>query len=319
MKLKIMNTDKTETGSVTLPAQFDEPVRPDLIKKAVLSHHSRERQAYGAFAEAGKRPSAIVSKRRRDYRGSYGIGISRVPRKVLSRRGTRMNWVGAFAPGTVKGRRAHPPKPDKQWEQKINKKEKRKAIRSALSATMIVAHVKARGHLPPLHYPFIIDDHIETITKTKDAYQALTRLGFSEELIRSQKTRIRAGKGKMRGRKTITPIGLLIVVSKDCPLMKAGRGIAGITIERIDALNAKILAPGTHPGRITLYTTSALDRLKNENLYFDNAARSTEKTTEAKPVKETKKTERKPEEAIKATPKTTTKKTAKTTTKKPKT
>ena len=48
-----------------------------------------------------------------------------------------MNWVGAFAPGTVGGRRAHPPKSEKIWSKKINKKENAKAIRSAISATLL--------------------------------------------------------------------------------------------------------------------------------------------------------------------------------------
>ena len=85
-----------------------------LIKRAVLTLQNNKRQRYGANPEAGKKVSAALSKRRRKYRGSYGHGISRVPRKILSRRGTSMNWQGAFAPGTVGGRRAHPPKAEKK-------------------------------------------------------------------------------------------------------------------------------------------------------------------------------------------------------------
>ena len=38
-----------------------------------------------------------------------------------------MNWVGAFAPGTVGGRKAHAPNAEKIFDKKINKKENRKA------------------------------------------------------------------------------------------------------------------------------------------------------------------------------------------------
>ena len=144
MKLKIFGISKDETGEINLPSQFNEDIRPDLIKRAVLALRSNRRSIYGASPDAGTRASAKLSKRRRQYRGMYGFGISRTPRKILSRRGMRMSWVGAFAPNTVGGRRAHPPKAEKILWKKINKKERRKAIRSAISATMAVEFVKNR-------------------------------------------------------------------------------------------------------------------------------------------------------------------------------
>ena len=94
MKLKIFGTSEDKTGEINLPSQFNEDIRPDLIKRAVLALQSGRRKAYGAAPEAGKRASSTLSKRRRRYRGSYGFGISRTPRKILSRRGRRMFWVG---------------------------------------------------------------------------------------------------------------------------------------------------------------------------------------------------------------------------------
>lgn len=270
MKLPIYAPDKKESGTVELPSQFLEPVRGDLIKRAALAVRNSARQAYGAKIGAGMRHSAEVSKRRRDYRGSYGHGISRVPRKVLSRRGTRMNWVGAEAPGMRGGRRAHPPKSDKIWETKVNKKENRKAIRSAIAATIKKDLVAIRGHKLPTHYPFIINDTFETLTKTKDLQTALRALGFTDEIIRVHTTSIRAGRGKLRGRKTKTKVGPLFVVSRDCDLTKAARNLLGVDVVRVDALNCDILAPGTHPGRLTLFTESAIKRLKDENLYMEN-------------------------------------------------
>ena len=129
MKLDILDISKNNVGEVELPMQFNEVIREDLVKRAFLVIRSNKRQAYGAKPEAGKRASANLSKRRRKYRGMYGFGISRTPRKILSRRGTRMYWVGAVAPNTVGGRRAHPPKAEKIMQKKINKKERKKAIR----------------------------------------------------------------------------------------------------------------------------------------------------------------------------------------------
>ena len=153
MKADIIDLENNQIAKIDMPNQFNEPVRPDLIKRAVLALQSKKRCQYGAYSRAGKGYSVRISKRRRDYRGSYGIGIARTPRKVMSRRGTRMNWVGAFAPNTVGGRRAHPPKSIKIWEQKINIKEKRKAIRSALASVISKVSIIAilQRYPLPLH------------------------------------------------------------------------------------------------------------------------------------------------------------------------
>lgn len=268
MELKILSTDKTEKGKIKLPVQFDEEIRPDLIQRAVLSIQSVMIQPYGASPEAGKRSSAKLSRRRRDYRGSYGAGISRVPRKILSRRGTRMNWVAAFAPGTVGGRKAHPPKAEKIWIKDINKKERKKAIRSALAATFNKELVEKRGHIIPKEYPFIIDDKFESIEKTKSVKDSLNNLGLKSELERISKKKIRAGKGKNRGRKYKKVRGILLVVSKDCKLERSAKNIPGVEIQKINRLNAEILAPGSNPGRLTLFTESAINKLQKEKLFM---------------------------------------------------
>ncbi|MBR9692376.1 50S ribosomal protein L4 [Candidatus Woesearchaeota archaeon] len=270
MKVAVLDMKNARKGEVELPRQFAEPVREDLIKRAVHSIQAAARQPYGADPEAGKRSSAELSRRRRKYRGSYGAGISRVPRKILSRRGTRMYWVGAFAPGTVGGRRAHPPKASKIWDQKVNKRENQKAIRCALSATIDPAIVKERGHKIPASYPFILDSSFEKLEKTADVKKALLALGFKDELARADKTTVRAGKGKMRGRKTKRPMSLLIVTGKqDVALKKAASNIAGVDIADVAELNAEMLAPGTHPGRATLYTAEAIKIMNEEKLFLD--------------------------------------------------
>ncbi len=267
MKLKILNTDNKETGSVELPKQFSEEIREDLVKRAVLAIQSHKRQPYGSNKDAGKRHSTEVSKRRRDYRGSYGHGISRVPRKVLSRRGTRMNWVGAEAPGTVGGRRAHYPKAEKIWDQKINDKERKKAIRSALAAVMAKDIVAQRGHVLPDVYPFIIDNDFEKLKKTKDIVGALKKIGLEKELERATKKKVRAGKGKTRGRKYRRKSGILLVVNDNCELIKAANNIPGTSIIKIKDINTELLAPGTDLGRISLFTKGAIENIKKNNLF----------------------------------------------------
>jgi large subunit ribosomal protein L4e len=268
MKLSIINLQNQKTGEKVLPSQFKEEYRPDLIKRAVLALQSRARQPYGASPEAGKRHSAELSRRRRKYRGAYGQGISRVTRKIMTRRGTRFYWVGAVSPGTRGGRRAHPPTAEKIWEQKINQKENRKAIRSALAATLDKELVQQRGHRVPDNYPFIIDKEMEQLTKTKEIEGFLGKLNLQEELRRSAIKKIRAGLGKLRGRKYQKKKGILVVVGTVCPLLKAAQNIPGTDVVKVNQLNAHLLAPGCQPGRITLFTENAIDVMEKNKLFI---------------------------------------------------
>lgn len=267
MELRILGIEGSEKGRIKLPVQFEEEIRPDMIKRAVLAIMSHKRQPYGAFPEAGKGASGKISKRRKNYRGCYGIGISRVPRKIFSRRGTRMGWQAALVPGTKGGRQAHPPKAERIWWQNINKKERRNAIRSAIAATINKELAEKRGHKVPNNYPFIIDSSIEDISKTKNAVDTLIKLGLKEELERAEKKKIRAGKGKLRNRKYKRRKGPLIVVSKDCKLLKSANNILGIDVCEVKNINAELLAPGTIPGRLTLWSKGAVELLEKEKLF----------------------------------------------------
>ena len=144
-KIPIFSMEKKKLSERSLPVQFSEAYRPDLIRRAVVALQSAARQKYGTFLEAGQRHSAETSKRRHDYRGTYGQGISRVKRKILSRRGSRMGWVGALTPQTRGGRRAHPPRAEKNFEKKLNKKENFTLI--LISHDLSVVHKFATGVL----------------------------------------------------------------------------------------------------------------------------------------------------------------------------
>ena len=268
MKLTIVDAKNEKKGEVELPLQFSEAVRADLIARAVVSLQANKRQPYGAKSDAGLRASADVSKRRKNYRGSYGIGISRVPRKVMSRSGTRMNWVGAEAPGTVGGRRAHPPKAEKELGKKINEKERKKALRSAIAATVVKDVVGSRGHIVPEAYPFVVDKAVEGLAKTKDVVGMLTQFGFSDELGRASQKNVRAGKGKTRGRKYTRRVGPLFVVSGKSKLMDAAKKIPGVDVIDVKNLNAELLAPGAQAGRATLWSSAALEKMEKEKLFL---------------------------------------------------
>lgn len=267
-ELKVLGLDGKEAGKQKMPVQFDELVRPTLIKRAVHALQSHRRQRYGADPRAGKKASAVLSRRRRKYKGSYGKGISRVPRKTMLRRGMQMIWTGAFAPGTVGGRRAHPAKPEHDFSLKINDKERKKAIRSALSASLDKDVVASRGHKVPASYPFVVSSDCEKSKKTKDILAMLTALGLSDDLGRGSKKAVRPGKGKMRGRKYKRSKGPLLVVSDDCEALRAARNLAGVDVVKVAKVNAELLAPGAHPGRLTLYTQAAVEKMNKEGLFL---------------------------------------------------
>jgi len=266
MKAPVYNLEGKKIKEIDLPPQFEEEIRPDIIKRAVLAIQSHKRQPYGVKPDAGKRYSAVLSRRRRDYKSSYGHGISRVPRKTMWHRGRQFGWIGAFAPGTVGGRKAHPPKSEKKWWEFINKKERKKAIRSAIAATAIPELVKSRGH-KFYNVPLVIESKFEELNKTKDVKKVLISLGLKEELERIKTKKIRAGKGKTRGRKYKIKKGPLLVVSKQCALGKSSN-IQGIDVCIVNNLNAELLAPGTHIGRLTIYTEDAIKKLEREKLFM---------------------------------------------------
>ena len=268
MKLPVVDVTNKKVSEMEMPSQFNEEVRSDLIKRAVVTIQKNNRQPYGAKYGAGLRASGKLSRRRRHYRGSYGIGISRIPRKILSRRGTRMNWAGAVSPGTRGGRQAHPPKAGKILNKKINKKEKRKAIRSALSATVSRQLVVLRGHQVPEGYPIIIESSFENLEKTSDVKKTFENLGLLAEMTRTSEKTIRSGKGKLRSRKYKRKIGPLIVVSKQCKIMKSSKNIPGVDVVTVNNLNAELLAPGAMPGRLTIFTDESIKRLKSEKLFL---------------------------------------------------
>lgn len=247
---KVFNLQGKAIGKIKLPPIFQTPIRPDVMKRAVLAMQSKRFQPQGRNPMAGKRTTA-------ESRG-VGLGIARIPRlKGPTQR-------GALAPGTVGGRSAHPPTSEKKTVKKIPKKEKRLALFSAIAATASKKIVAARGHAVEdvLQIPLVVTDELEKLKKTKDAEETLIHLGILSDIYRVKESRkIRAGKGKLRGRRMKQAVGPLIVVAENKGITKAVRNIPGIDVITVDKLNAEILAPGTHPGRLTVWTTSAIEKL----------------------------------------------------------
>lgn len=264
-KVSLLKVDGTKGTEVTLPEQFHEAFRPDLIKRAVIAMQSHRIHPTGTHLMAGKRASAFITKRRRHYKTTYGRGQSRTPRKVLSRRGQNFYYAGAFVPFAVGGRVAHPPKAEKKWALKINVLERRKAIRSAIAATMNPALVKKRGHRA---MSVVVERAIEELKKTSEVELFLKKAGFAGELERVAVKKIRAGRGKTRGRPYRKKKGPLFVVSQPCMLVRAAGNVGGVDVCPVRELNVELLAPGTDAGRVTIWSDKALEAMDKERLFF---------------------------------------------------
>jgi large subunit ribosomal protein L4e len=247
---KVFSLEGKLVGKTPLPPVFGTPIRPDVIKRAVLAIQSHRHQPQGRDPMAGKRTTA-------ESRGT-GSGISRIPR--TKNPGGR----AAFAPGTVKGRAGHPPTSEKRIVKRIPRKEKRFALFSAIAATGIKELVTSRGHsiedVPGI--PLIVHDNFEKLKKTKEVEEALVRLGVLSDIYRVRQSRkVRAGKGKLRGRRMKQAVGPLLVINEDRGIVDAAKNIPGVDVVSVGSLNAELLAPGARPGRLTIWTSGAVGKL----------------------------------------------------------
>jgi len=56
-------------------------------------------------------------------------------------------------------------------------------------------------------------------------------------------------------------VGPLVVVAENKGIVEAARNVPGVDVVTVADLNVELLAPGTHPGRLTVWTSSAIERL----------------------------------------------------------
>jgi large subunit ribosomal protein L4e len=244
MNATIYGTDGEEAGDTELPGVFDTAVRPDLVRKAVLAAQANRKQPYGADDFAGMRTPA-------ESPGS-GRGMAHVPRN---------NGEARRVPQAVGGRKAHPPKEEKDQGLDLNDKERKQAVRSAVAATADADAVAARGHEfdDELDLPVVVADDFEDLVKTKEVVSFLEAVGLDADIERADEGRtVRAGQGTLRGRKYREPSSVLFVTSEEAGPSKAARNLAGADVATAKEVNAEDLAPGADVGRLTVWTESAL-------------------------------------------------------------
>jgi large subunit ribosomal protein L4e len=248
-RVHVLSTQGAPGDQVPLPIAFSQPVRPELIQRAVVAAQANRRQPHGTTPMAGLQHSTRWSGK--------GKGVSRSPRLMDSMR-------GAQAPNTVGGRPAHPPRVETIWGKKINLKERRKAFSAALAATRELTWVKGRGHALPeeIHLPLILDAPVEEIDSAAAARRLLDRLHLWADVERAQDgVHVRAGRGKRRGRLRREPKSLLVVTS--APGRARGfQNLSGVDVVAVGRLGTEDLAPGGLPGRLTIYSRPAIEALR---------------------------------------------------------
>ena len=260
MKIPVYSLRGTQKGSITLGRAFSRPVRPDLIKRAALAEQAAIRQPYGTDPEAGKKTSA-------HYHGRRGIRHSMMNRELARMKRIHgsgfLNMRARFVPQAVKGRKAHPPKAEKVWERKVNKKERVAALIFAASATLDRDWVEKRQNVEHVRYiPLVVEDKLQELTVLKDVKQVLDNLGLLDGLERLGERKPRAGKGTMRGRWYRKRRGMLFIISEDRGFVRAVRNLAGLEVCEVGDLGVEMLAPGAEPGRLCIWTEGALKKME---------------------------------------------------------
>jgi len=213
-----------------------------------------KRQAYAVANEAGHQHSAE----------SWGTGraVARIPR--VSGGGTHRAGQGAFGNMCRKGRMFAPTKTWRRWHRKINKNQRRYAVASALAASALPALVLARGHRigKIAEVPLVLNNSVETITKTKEAVAVLKRIkAFADVQKVKRSKKLRAGQGKLRNRRFTQRRGPLIIYKRDSGIVRAFRNIPGVELLPVRSLNLLQLAPGGHLGRFIIWTQGAFEQL----------------------------------------------------------
>ncbi len=236
MKAQILSKEGKAIREIDLPDCFSAPIRRDIISRVYEA--SRYKQPYAPFLYAGMHHSAsgIIKHARRKWKTAYGYGISRVPRKLLSRRGSRFFWVGAEIASARGGREAHPPKVEEMVKKKrINKKERKLALAAAIAATASSAAVKKRYKNLNLKIslPIVFDSSLAGM-KTKELKRVIRGL-FGRD------------------------IDTLIIHAQN-EKMKC----KSFELADVKNLNVQQLASGGMPGRLVIYTENAIKELENK-------------------------------------------------------
>jgi large subunit ribosomal protein L4e len=251
LSVKILDLEGKESETTTLPDVFLLPIREEIVARAFVALDSHRRQPQGRDPLAGERTTAET------YNPPTGRGISRIPR-VKGDRYSKSGMAGGVA-SIVHGRLPFPPRSEKVIRKEINRKERRLALACAIAATGDRDLVANRGHIFSAELPIVVSDEIEKVTKVRELKKFLGTIGSDKEIDRlgSRKRKLNSALSKLRRRGS----GPLFVVGNSSLLKPALKSIPGVSVVKSSDLSVLDLAPGSIPGRLTIWTKSALETL----------------------------------------------------------
>ena len=251
--INILETDGSNRSTITLPAVFETPYRPEVIQKVYNNLNSYTFQRQGRYPAAGQ----MVSAESRNT----GLGIARIARA----RGEGFPRAGqAAGVASVRhGRLAHPPVSWKNIYKKVNKKEKLLALCSAIAATTKSELIKRRGHKikDEIQLPIVVSNEIESVVKSKDLEKILFNLGLEEDLKRTFIRRNKSFHKNSFNRRSA--LSVLILVGNDEKIGRLSNSLPGITVKSVKSVSVLDLAPGSKPVRLTIFSENAIKELSN--------------------------------------------------------
>ncbi len=255
MKTTAFTTNGTKDGEVELPLIFSTPFRRELIHKAFTNLNSHKFQPQGRHPSAGQDVVADSND------PPTGQGVSRVAR--MSGGGGGRQGQGGEVASTRGGRQAHPPIVEKVIYKKLNKKENKLALCSAIAATASKELVESRGHkIEGIEsFPIVVSDDIESISKTSEMSKILDSLKLTQDVNRLQSRKPRSGKPSLRGRSKKVGKSVLFVTKDAKNLSKAIGALPGVEAKSVRELSVLDLAPGSDPIRLTVYSKSAIEEI----------------------------------------------------------
>ncbi len=255
-QVKVLDLEGKEVGDVNVPDVFRLPVRVDLIWRAFVVLDSHRRSIQGRDPLAGERTTAETSN------PPTGRGISRIPR-VKGERYSKSGMAGGVA-SIVHGRLPFPPRSEKAIRKEINTKERRLALAHAIAATANQALVAKRGHSFKSQLPIVVSDEVEKLPKVRDLKKLFFALGAEAEFGRVNQRKKKVSSRYAHVKRSA--VGPLFVVSDSSHLKQILKSVSGFGVAKGSDLSVLDLAPGSSPGRLTIWTESAFKSLPKQVL-----------------------------------------------------
>ena len=263
MRVQTLTISGQNDGETELPPIFMTPFRRDLIHKAYVNLDSHRFQPQGRHPTAGM---DVVARSNDPPTGQHQARIA----KMRGGGGGRSGQAGGVA-SVRGGRQAHPPIVDKKTYKKLNKKENKLALCSAIAATASKKIIESRGHRVDKidTFPIIVSNDIESVSSASEMKGVLESLKLTADIDRLIARKARTGKSALRGRGKKVGKSVLFVTRDSAKISKACGSFPGVEAADVKNISVLDLAPGSEPARLVVYSKNAIEdiaRIKSTHM-----------------------------------------------------